>query len=62
MGNVMQDPVPNSSHSSGTYVVEVGGKVDSEYESFTAALKAGFELKNRNSEARIRICDAAGRS
>jgi hypothetical protein len=58
----MQDPVANSSHSSASYVVEVGGRVDSEHQSFTAALKAGFELKNRNSGARVRICDAAGRT
>jgi hypothetical protein len=57
----MQNPVANSSEPSGTYVVEVGGKVDSQYGSFTAALKAGFELKNRNSAARVRVCGAAER-
>jgi hypothetical protein len=57
----MQDPVSNHSHPSGTYVVEVGGKVDSEYGSFTAALKAGFELRNRNSGVPVKVCDAAKR-
>jgi len=58
----MQNPVPDNRHASETYVVEVGGKVDSEYESFTAALKAGFALKSRNWDVRVKVCDAAERT
>lgn len=57
----MENHGSNNGHPSGTYVVEVGGKVDSEYGSFTAALKAGFELRNRNSGVQIKVCDAAKR-
>jgi len=57
----MQDPVTNHSHAGGTYVVEVGGKVEAESMSFTAALKAGFELRNRNSGIPVKVCDAAER-
>lgn len=57
----MQDSVTNHSHAAGTYVVEVDGKVDSEHGSFTAALKAGFELRNRNSGIPVKVCDATER-
>ena len=58
----MQDPVPNNDHASGTYVVEVGGKVASETMSFTAALKAGFELRKSNADVPVKVCNAAERS
>lgn len=40
------------------YVIEVGGKFDSEYGSFTAALKAGLGLKNKYSQAQVKVYDA----
>jgi hypothetical protein len=40
------------------YVVEIGGKFNSEYGSITAALKAGLELKNRNSQSQVRVYEA----
>jgi hypothetical protein len=58
----MQNPVPNGDHSSGTYVVEVGGKVALESMSFTAALKAGFELRKQNADVPVKVCDKAKRA
>ncbi len=58
----MQETGSSNSHPSGTYVVEVGGKVEAAAMTFTAALKAGFEIRNRNSGVPVKVCDAAERS
>ena len=44
----MQNPIPDNAHPCEGYIVEVGGKFDSEYGTFTAALKAGLQLKNKS--------------
>ena len=44
------------------YVIVVGGKFDSEYGSFTEALKAGLGLKNKYSQAQVKVYDANERS
>jgi hypothetical protein len=57
----MPSPMSNNALADG-YVIEVGGQLDSVYGTLTAALKAGLELKNKNSRARIKIYDAAERT
>lgn len=44
------------------YVVEVGGRFDSEHGSITAALKAGLQLKHKNSQAEVKVYDAKERT
>jgi len=44
------------------YIVEVGGKFDSEYGSITAALKAGLQLKNKSSQAQVKVYDTNERA
>jgi hypothetical protein len=44
------------------YIVELGGKFDSEYGSITAALKAGLELKNKDSQAQVKVYDVSERT
>lgn len=44
------------------YVVELGGKFNSEYGSITAALKAGLELKHKYSQAQVKVYDANERA
>ena len=44
------------------YVVELGGKFNSEYGSITAALKAGLELKHKYSQAQVKVYDASERA
>jgi hypothetical protein len=39
------------------YVVEIDGKVRSEYEIFIEALKAGMELKQKFPHSRIKVLD-----
>ena len=48
-----------SSHAG--YVVEVGGRIDSEYGSITAAQNAGLELKHKNAQAEVKVYDASER-
>jgi hypothetical protein len=60
--DLMQNPIPSNVHLSEGYVVEVGGKFVSEYGTFTAALKAGLELKNKNSQVQVKVYDAAERT
>jgi hypothetical protein len=58
----MRNPVQNNSHAREGYIVEVGGKFDSEYGTITAALKAGLELKNRSSEVQVKVYDSKERA
>jgi hypothetical protein len=58
----MQNPIPDHAHPSEGYVVEVGGKFDSEYGTFTAALKAGLQLKNKSSQAEVKVYDTNERA
>ena len=58
----MQNAVANHAVPPEGYVVEVGGKVVSEYGTLTAALSAGLELKNRDSKAQIKVYDAKERA
>jgi hypothetical protein len=44
------------------YVVELGGKFNSEYGSITGALKAGLELKNKDPQAQVKVYDASERT
>jgi len=43
------------------YVVEIAGAFNSEYRTFTAALKAGLELKHKDSQAQVKVYDASER-
>jgi hypothetical protein len=58
---LMQKPVPDHVLPPEGYVVEVGGEFSSEYGSLTAALKAGLELKNKNSHIQVKVYDAKER-
>jgi hypothetical protein len=58
----MRNPIPDKGHPSEGYIVEVGGKFDSEYGTITAALKAGLELKNKSAQAQVKVCDAKERA
>jgi hypothetical protein len=44
------------------FIVEVGGQFVCEYESLTAALKAGLELKQRDAKAQVKVYDAKERA
>ncbi|MCF8477989.1 MAG: hypothetical protein K9G60_13250 [Pseudolabrys sp.] len=58
MQNAMLSPPPAPEG----YVVEVGGKIVSEYGTLTAALRAGLELKHRDAKALIKVYDAKERA
>ena len=58
----MRNPVPVTGPAREGYIVEVGGKFDSEYGTITAALKAGLELKNKSAQAQVKVCDAKERA
>jgi hypothetical protein len=57
----MQNPVPSAVLPAEGYVVEIGGQFNSEYGSFTAALKAGLELKHQDSQAQVKVYDVKER-
>jgi hypothetical protein len=40
------------------YVVEIDGKFESEYGTFTGALKAGFELWQKFPQSQVKVHDA----
>ena len=54
----MKTSTLNNDRPSEGYVIEVGGKFDSEYGSFTEALKAGLGLKNKYAQAQVKVYDA----
>jgi len=57
----MQNPVPSDGLPAEGYVVEIAGTFNSVYGSFTAALKAGLELKHKDSHAQVKVYDAKER-
>jgi hypothetical protein len=62
MGCFMKNAILTNALPAEGYIVELGGKFDSEYASITAALKAGLELKNKDSQAQVKVYDANERS
>ncbi len=58
----MQNPIPADALQPEGYVVEVGGQFNSEYGSLTAALRAGMELKNKDSHIQVKVHDAKERA
>jgi hypothetical protein len=49
----------NSSHQPKEgYVVEINGKFESEYGTFTGALKAGLELRQKFPQSQVKVHDA----
>lgn len=44
------------------FVVEVGGEFVSEFNSLTAALRAGLELKHRDAKAQVKVYEAKERA
>jgi hypothetical protein len=58
----MQSFIPDNAHPCEGYIIKVGGKFDSEYGTFTAALKAGLQLKNKSSEAQVKVYDTKERA
>ncbi len=58
----MKDPIPATGHTCDGYIIEVGGKFNSEYGSITEALKAGLELRQKDREHEVRVYDADERT
>jgi hypothetical protein len=58
----MPNPVQDNGRAREGYIVEVGGKFDSEYGSITAALKAGLQLKNKSAQAQVKVYDTNERA
>jgi len=58
----MKTSILSNDRPSEGYVIEVGGKFDSEYGTFTAALKAGLGLKNKYSQSQVKVIDANERT
>jgi hypothetical protein len=58
----MQNFIPDNAHPCEGYIIKVGGKFDSEYGTFTAALKAGLQLKNKSLEAQVKVYDTKERA
>jgi hypothetical protein len=40
------------------YILEIDGKFESEYGTFTGALKAGFELRQKCPQSQVKVHDA----
>ena len=40
------------------YVLEIDGKIESEYGTFTGALKAGLELRQKFPQSQVKLHDA----
>jgi hypothetical protein len=53
----MRTVIPNDIQGSECFVLEIDGKVQSQYEIFTEALKAGFELKQKFPHSKIKVHD-----
>jgi hypothetical protein len=58
----MQNPVPSAVLPAEGYVVEIAGQPNSTYRTFTAALKAGLELKHKDSHVEVKVYDASERA
>ena len=61
-GDRMPNPVQDNGDAREGYIVEVEGKFDSEYGSITSALKAGLQLKKKNSQAQVKVYDTKERA
>jgi hypothetical protein len=61
MGCFMKNAILTNALPAEGYIVELGGQFNSEYGSFTGALKAGLELKNKDSHAQVKVYDASER-
>jgi hypothetical protein len=57
----MQNPVPSAVLPAEGYVVEIAGSFNAVYGSFTAAVKAGLELKHKDAQAQVKVYDAKER-
>ncbi|MBI3705729.1 MAG: hypothetical protein HY244_18190 [Rhizobiales bacterium] len=57
----MQNQVPSAVMPAEGYVVEIAGSFNSAYRTFTAALQAGLELKNKNLAVQVKVYDAKER-
>jgi hypothetical protein len=62
MGCFMKNAILTNALPAEGYIVELGGKFDSEYGTFMAAVKAGLELKNKYSQAQVKVYDANERT
>jgi len=54
----MQKSGSSDGPACGGFIVEIGGRFDSEYRSITAALKAGLEIKHKNAQADVHVYEA----
>jgi hypothetical protein len=54
----MDSQYPTNALRFESYVVEVDGKIISEYGTLMAALKAGLELRNKFPQSQIKLHDA----
>ena len=48
----------SSHHPKEGYILEIDGKFESEYGTFTGALKAGFELRQKFPQSQVKVHDA----
>lgn len=62
MGCPMPSLAPTAGDANAGFVVEVAGRINAEYASLTAALKAGLELKNKDALAQVKVYDARERA
>jgi hypothetical protein len=54
----MNNPIPTNAPSTENYLLEVDGKIKSTCRSFTEALKAGLELKQKFPHMQVKVTDA----
>jgi hypothetical protein len=57
----MKTAMPNGILATESYVVEIDGKIKSEYGFFLEALKAGMELKQKFPHSQIKVHDSVPR-
>jgi hypothetical protein len=62
MGCFMANPVLSDALPCEGFVVEIGGEFNSEYGTLMGALKAGLELKNKYSQAQVKVYDVNERT
>ena len=53
----MESSVPTNDFQSERFVVEIDGKIDSEYGTLMAALKAGLELMRKCPGSQVKVRD-----
>ena len=54
----MKTVIEDNVLASGSYVVEIDGRITSEYRIFVEALKAGMEMKQKFPHSQIKVHDA----